>query len=116
MEQQRSPRWLDLIHGSQDFPGSSTDKEFPCSAGDTGSIPGSGRTAGEGIAYLLCHWAGFLEAQTVKNLLAVQVLFLGLEDPLERGNGYPLQQFCLKNCMGRGTSQTAVQGVTKSQK
>ena len=28
---------------SRDFPGSSVDKEFACSAGNLGSIPGSGR-------------------------------------------------------------------------
>ena len=30
------------------FPGSSDGKEFACNAGDLGSIPGSGRTPGEG--------------------------------------------------------------------
>ena len=31
------------------FPGSSAGKESTCNAGDPGSIPGSGRSAGEGI-------------------------------------------------------------------
>ena len=35
------------------FPGSSTGKESTCSAGDPGSIPGSGRSPGEGIGYPL---------------------------------------------------------------
>ena len=40
-----------------DFPGSSTGKESTCNAGDTGSIPGSGRSSGEGIGYpLQCSW------------------------------------------------------------
>ena len=30
------------------FPGGSDSKESACSAGDTGSIPGSGRSPGEG--------------------------------------------------------------------
>ena len=30
------------------FPGSSADKEFSCSAGDPGLIPGLGRSPGEG--------------------------------------------------------------------
>ena len=30
------------------FPGGSDDKESACSAGDLGSIPGSGRSPGEG--------------------------------------------------------------------
>ena len=32
------------------FPNSSVGKESPCNAGDLGSIPGSGRFAGEGQA------------------------------------------------------------------
>ena len=34
--------------GFMDFPGSSAIKNPPANAGDTGSIPGSGRSAGEG--------------------------------------------------------------------
>ena len=30
------------------FPGGSDDKEFACDAGDTGSVPGLGRSPGEG--------------------------------------------------------------------
>ena len=32
-----------------DFPDNSVGKESACNAGDPGSIPGSGRSAGEGI-------------------------------------------------------------------
>ena len=35
------------------FPDSSADKESTCNAGDCGSIPGSGRSAGKGIGYPL---------------------------------------------------------------
>jgi len=35
------------------FPDSSAGKESACNAGDPGSIPGSGRSTGEGIGYLL---------------------------------------------------------------
>ena len=35
------------------FPGSSEGKESTCNAGETGSIPGSGRSPGEGNAYPL---------------------------------------------------------------
>ena len=35
------------------FPHSSVSKESTCNAGDPGSIPGSGRPAGEGIGYPL---------------------------------------------------------------
>ena len=37
----------------RDFPGSSESKESSCKAGDLGSIPGSGRSPGEGNGYLL---------------------------------------------------------------
>ena len=70
------------------FSGSSAGKESACNAGDPGSIPGLGRSAGEGIGYpLQCSWA-FLGAQLVKTPLAMQetlVQFLGQEDPLEQG-------------------------------
>ena len=35
------------------FPGSSVGKESACNAGDPGSIPGTGRSSGEGIGYPL---------------------------------------------------------------
>ena len=38
------------IHG---FPDSSVGKESACNAGDPGSVPGSGRSAGEGLDYPL---------------------------------------------------------------
>ena len=41
--------WIDLDFAIQsDFPRSSVGKESVCSAGDPVSIPGSGRSAGEG--------------------------------------------------------------------
>ena len=41
----------------KDLPDSSVGKESACNAGDTGSIPGSGRSLGEGIGYPL-HYSG----------------------------------------------------------
>ena len=62
-------------------------KNSPSNAGDPGSIPGSGRSTGEGIGYpLQCPWAS-LVAHLVKNPPAMQeilVQFLGQEDPLEK--------------------------------
>ena len=59
-------------HRLNGFPGSSAGKESACNAGDLSSIPGSGRSSGEGISYpLQCYWA-CLVAQTVKNLPAMQ--------------------------------------------
>ena len=52
------------------------------------SIPGSGRSPGEGIGYPLHNSWDTLVAHTVKNLPAMQetwVQSLGWEDPLEKG-------------------------------
>ena len=70
------------------FPGSSAGKEFACKAGDPSSIPGSGRSSGEGIGYPLQYsWASHV-AQLVRNPPAIQETYvrsLGWEDPLEKG-------------------------------
>ena len=75
------------IYSLKGFPDSSFGKESPCNAGDTGLIPGSGRSAGKGIGYLLqCSWAS-LVAQLLKNPPAKQetwVQSLGWEDPLAK--------------------------------
>ena len=58
-----------------------------------------------------------LVAQMVKNLPAmqkIQVRSLGWEDPLEEGNGNPLQYSCLENSMDRGAWEATVHGVAKS--
>ena len=70
------------------FPNSSVGKESTCNAGDPGLIPGSGRSAGEGIGYPLQYSWASLVAQLVKNLPAVWetwVQTLGWEGPLEKG-------------------------------
>ena len=67
---------------------SSAGKESACNTGDPGSIPGSGRSAGEGIGYPLQYSWASLVAQLVKNLPAIwetRVRSLGWEDPLEKG-------------------------------
>ena len=50
------------------FPHSSAGKESACNAGDPSLIPGSGRSAGEGIGYPLQYSWTSLVAQLVKNL------------------------------------------------
>ena len=50
------------------FPDSSVGKESTCSAEDWSLIPGSGRSPGEGIGYLLQYSWASLVAQLVKNL------------------------------------------------
>ena len=44
-----------------DLPGSSVGKESACNAGDPSLIPGSGRSAGEGIGYPFQYsWASLV--------------------------------------------------------
>ena len=49
------------------FLGSSASKESACNSGDSGLIPGSGSSLGEGIGYPLQYSWASLEAQMVKN-------------------------------------------------
>ena len=55
---------LNILHS---FPDSSVGKESACNAGDPGSIPGSGRSTGEGIGYPLQYSWASLVTQLVKN-------------------------------------------------
>ena len=77
-----------------------------------GSIPGMGRSAGEGIGYpLQCFWAS-LVAQLVKNLLAMLetwVQSLVWEDPLKKGKATHSTYSGLEN-----STDCTVHGVTKS--
>ena len=70
------------------FPGDTDGKESACNAGDSGSIPGLGRSAGEGMGYPLVYSWVSLVAQLIKNPPAMRetwVRSLGWEDPLEKG-------------------------------
>jgi len=72
----------------KNLPDSSVGKVSTCNAGDPSLIPGSGRSAGEGIGYPLQYSWASLVAQLVKNLPEVWetwVQSLGWEDPLEKG-------------------------------
>ena len=79
---------IKLFQTHKGFPDGSDGKEFTCNAGDPGSVPGSGRSPGEGIDYPLQYSWAYLVAQTVKNPPAMQETWvrpLGWEDPLEKG-------------------------------
>ena len=79
---------MESFSENEGFPDDLIGKESACNAGDPGSTPGSGRCAGEGIAYPLQYSWTFLVAQLVKNLPAVWetwVWSLGWEVPPENG-------------------------------
>ena len=44
-----------ILKLSGGFPGGSADREFPCNVGDLGSIPGLGRSSGDGNSYSFCY-------------------------------------------------------------
>ena len=84
------------------FPDSSVGKESTCNAGDPGSIPGSGRSAEEGIGYPLWYSWASLGAQLVKNPPVIKEAWaqsLGWGRSPGEGKGYPLQYSSLENSM-----------------
>ena len=100
------------------FLGSSVGKESICNAGDPSLIPGSGKSAGEGIGYPLQYsWASPV-AQMVKNLPAMQeawVRSLGWENPLEEGMATHFSILARRIRMDGGPWRATVHEVTKSQ-
>ena len=54
------------------LPDSSVGKASTCNAGDPGSIPGLGRSTGEGIGYPLQYSWASLVTQLVKNPPAIR--------------------------------------------
>ena len=77
-----------ISHARRGFPDSSVGKESVCNVGDTGLIPRSGISAGEGTGYPLQYSWASLVAQLLKNLPAMRetwVRSLGWENPLEKG-------------------------------
>ena len=113
------------------FPDSLVGKESVCNAGDLGSIPGLGRSPGEGIGYPLqysylensmdCIVHGVTKNQTWSEdkASACNAGDLGSIPGLGRspreGNGNPLQYSCLENLMDRGAWRATVHGVAMSQ-
>ena len=100
-----------------DFLDSLVGKESACNAGDPGSIPGSWRSAGEGIGYPLQYSSSSLGGSAGKES-ACNAGDLGSIPELGRSpgkeNGNPLQYSCLENSMDRG-GLCDLHRVTKSQ-
>ena len=92
------------------FPGGSFGKESACNAGDTGSTPGSGRSAGEGIDYSLQYSWASLAAQLVKIHLQCRTLqFDPWVGKIPWGRERPLQYSGLESAV-----DCIVHGVTES--
>ena len=95
------------------LPHSSVGKESACNAADPGSIPGSGRSTGQGIGYPLPLFLGFPCGSVAKESMC-NVGDLDSIPDLGRspgeGKGFPLQYSGLENSM-----DCIVHGVAKSQ-
>ena len=63
-------------HFNHDFPDSSVGKKSAGNAGDPSSIPGSGRSTGDGIGYPLQYSWASLVVQLVKNPPATQEIWV----------------------------------------
>ena len=100
---------------SYSFPASSDSKESACSAGDPSSIPGSGRSPGEGIGYPLWNSWAFLVVQMVKNMRETWVWSLSWEDPLEEGMATHSSILGWRIPMDRGAWWATIHGVAKNQ-
>ena len=87
------------------FPHSSVGKESTYSAGDPGSIPGSGRSPGEGTGYPLQYpWASHGGGSNSKEYacnVGDEGSISGLGKSPGGGHANPLQYSCLENPMDR---------------
>ena len=86
--------------------------ESACNAGDPGSIPGLGRSAGEGIGYPLKYsWASLVAQLVIESASNARDLgsIPGLGRHPGKGKGYPLQCSGLEN-----STNCIVHGVAKS--
>ena len=110
--------YLLVDSASEGFPGGSDGKDSACNAGDPSLIPELRRSPGEGIGCPLQYSRTSLVAQTVKNLPAMQEIWLwslDWDDPLEKGKaGYPLQYSGLENPHGQRSLAGCSPWVTKS--
>ena len=82
-----------------------------------GSIPGLGRSPGEGIGYPLKYSWASLVAQTVKNppsMWETWVLSLGWEDPLEEGMATHSSILAWRIPKNRGAWRATAHGVAKN--
>ena len=96
------PAEPDLVYETVPQSDSSVSKESACNAGDPGSIPGSGRSPGEGIGLSTlvflgfpCGLAGKESAYNAGDLGSIP----GLGRSPEERKGYPLQYPGLENSM-----------------
>ena len=100
------------------FPGNSASKESGCNEGDPSSIPGSGRSLGEGIGYswapVFMDFPGGTDGKESACNAGDPDSIAGSGRSPGEGNGNPCQYCCLENPMDRGAWWTTVHAVAKS--
>ena len=109
--------WASLVAQLVKNPPAKKKKKEPACNGDSGVIPGSGRSPGEGVGYPLQYSWVSLMAQMEKNLPAMQetwVQSLGWEDPPEEGVATHSSILAWRSPMDRGAWWATAHGVTKS--
>ena len=79
----RNAPFKQLASPTRGFPGSLGGKEPACNAGEPGSIPGLGRSPGEGIDYPLQYSWAALVAQILRGT-TYRDAFLCMTDPRDR--------------------------------
>ena len=96
--------------------GSLAGKESTCNAEDPSSIPESGRSPGEGVAYPFQYSWASLVAQMIKNLPARWETWVrSLDwDPGEKGMATYSSILAWRISMDRGAWQATVHGAAKS--
>ena len=111
MQQGDSVIRVSILFKKDSFPDSSVGKESACNAGDPGSIPGSGKSPGEGIGYPVQYsWASLVAGKESACNVGDLGSIPGLGRSPGEGKGSPLQYFGLENSM-----DCIVHGVAKSQ-
>ena len=101
----------------QAFPCKSVGQKSTCNAGNPSSIPGLGRSPGEGIGYPFQYTWASLVAQKVKNPPAMQEILvqsMGWQDPIEDSMATHSSILAWRNPTDRVACQAAVHGVAKS--
>ena len=108
--------YLKSSNASLAFLGSSAGNESACSTGDHSSIPGYGRSPGEGVNYPIQYSWASLVAQMVKNSSAFRetwVRALSWEDPLEEDMATHSSVLSWRIPRDRGAWRAPVRGIAE---
>ena len=73
----------------RDFPGGSAGKESACNAGDLGSIPGLGRSPGEGNSYPLPYSGLEISVDCMVHEILQAIILKWVAVPFSRGSSQP---------------------------